>query len=282
MSRVLVKELIALGRWSERQICKVLEIPRATQRYLRRQKNEESLIERITYWALEFKRSGYRTILDLLDQQDGITINHKKLLRLWSETGLKLRKKKKIHRRYQGNYIRVRAERKNHIWSYDIVSWKLFRGGKIRILNVIDEYSRECIGVMIKRNISASDVEGFLAKLFIQRGKPEYLRSDNGAEFTAKVLMNWIAGLGVKNLFIEPGSPWQNPFVESFNGKMREESLNINICGTLMEAEYVVKQWVKVYNTIRPHSSLGGRPPAPESLLVSSWMGKANLCLSLN
>ncbi len=255
---------------------------RATQRYLRRLKNEEKLEERIIYWATRFIRAGYRTVKDLLRNEDGIVINHKKMERLWSEIGLKIRKRKKKYRRYQGDYVRIRAEKVNDIWSYDIVTWKLFRGGKIRILNVIDECGRKCLGVLVKRNIKASDVEGLLAELFIKYGRPKYIRSDNGAEFTAKALMKWLKDLNVGTLFIEPGSPWQNPFVESFNGKMRENCLNINVCGTLMEADFVVKQWVREYNTIRPHSSLGGRPPAPESLLPNFYFGRANLCLSLN
>lgn len=269
------------GRWSERHICRALEISRATQRYLRRRKNDEELVERIIYWATRFIRSGYRTIQNLLRNQDGIVVNHKKLERLWSETGLKIRKKKKKHRRYQGDYVRIRPERRNQVWSYDIVSWKLLRGGKIRILNVIDEYTRECLGVLVKRSIKAGDIEGLLAQLFIQKGRPEYLRSDNGAEFTARALMKWLTELKVGTLFIEPGSPWQNPFVESFNGKMRENCLNINVCGTVFEADYVVKEWVREYNTIRPHSSLGGRPPAPEAVLPR-FFGRDKTCLSLN
>jgi len=279
---MLIKELLQERTWSERQICKSLEISRATQRYLRKQTDDENLLERIIYWALKFKRGGYRTILGLLRNQDGIVVNHKKLERLWAEAGLKVRRKKKKHRRYPGVYVRIRPERRNQVWSYDIMTWKLFRGGKIRVLNVIDEYTRECLGVLIKRSIKACDVEGLLANLFIQRGRPEYLRSDNGSEFTARVLIKWLTELKVGTLFIEPGSPWQNGYVESFNGKMREECLNLNICGTLMEADYVVKQWVKEYNTIRPHSSLGGKPPAPEALLPNFFFGRANICLRTN
>jgi len=163
-----------------------------------------------------------------------------------------------------------------------MMSLNLFRGGKVRILNVIDEYSRECLGVKVKRSLKAIDVEELLAKIFIQRGRPEYLRSDNGSEFTARPLMKWLSELKVGTLFIEPGSPWQNGYVESFNGKMREECLNVNACGTVLEADFVVKSWVHEYNTIRPHSSLGGRPPAPEAVLATSWMGRANSCLNLN
>jgi transposase InsO family protein len=256
-------------------------MPRATQRYLRKQKNEEELIERIIYWALKHIRYGYRRITGLLRNNDGIIINHKKVERLWSETGLKIRKKKKKYRRINGEAIRIRPERKNQVWSYDFVSWNLLRGGKIRILVVIDEFSRECLGVMVKRSLKASDVEELLKDLILKRGRPLYIRSDNGSEFTAKNLMQWLSGLKVGTLFIEPGSPWQNGFVESFNGKMRDECLNVNVCGTVLEANYVVKEWVRIYNTERPHSSLGYRPPAPEAVLVKVF-GRAKSCLSLN
>ena len=277
----MAKELLAERRWSERAICESLEIPRATQRYLRKQKNEEELVERIVYWALKHIRYGYRRITALLRYHDGMFINHKKVERLWAETGLKIRKKKKKYRRINGEAIRLRPERRNQVWSYDFVSWNLLRGGKIRILVVIDEFSRECLGVMIKRSLKASDVEELLTKLFKERGRPDYIRSDNGAEFTAKNLMKWLSDLKVGTLFIEPGSPWQNGFVESFNGKMRDECLNIHVCGTVFEADFVVKKWVRIYNTERPHSSLGYRPPAPEAILAD-FLGRAKTCLSLN
>jgi transposase InsO family protein len=171
--------------------------------------------------------------------------------------------------------------RKNQVWSYDFVTWHLLRGGKIRILNIIDEYTRECIAVYVKRSIKATDVEWVLATLFIERGRPEYIRSDNGAEFTAKELMRWLKDLKVSTLFIEPGSPWENGFCESFNGKMREECLNINICGTVAEADYVIREWVQYYNTMRPHSSLGGLPPAPEAILPEYFV-KTDSCTNLH
>jgi putative transposase len=207
-------------------------------------------------------------------------VNHKKVERIWSQSGLKQRRKRKKKRRLTGTIMRFRPVRANQVWSYDFVSWKLLRGGKIRILNVIDEYTRECIAVYIKRSIKASDVEGVLAKLFIERGRPEYIRSDNGAEFTAKELMRWLKALNVSTLFIEPGSPWQNGFCESFNGKMREECLNVHVCGTIAEADYVVQGWVKYYNTIRPHSSLGGLPPAPATILPDLF-DRSSICKEL-
>ena len=266
---------------AERRICKALDIARSSLRYKSIAKDNVLLEERIVFWAKKHIKLGYRTITGLLRNEDRIIVNHKKVERLWSLMGLKLRRKKKKYRRMSGDVIRIRPTRKNQVWSYDMVSWNLLRGGKIRILNVIDEYTRECVGILVKRSIKASDVEGLLARLFIEKGRPEYLRSDNGAEFTAKALMKWIKELGVKTIFIEPGSPWQNGYCESFNGKMRYECLDINVCGTVLEADYVVREWVRFYNTIRPHSSLGYKAPAPEAVLPS-FFGKANLCFSLN
>ena len=239
------------------------------------------LISRIEFWALKYIRAGYRTVAGLIRNCDKILVNHKKVERIWVETGLKQRRKRKKRRRISGSIVRFRPVKKNQVWSYDFVTWRLLRGGKIRILNVIDEFSRECIAVFVKRSIKAPDVEGVLARLFIERGRPEYIRSDNGAEFTAKELMRWLKALKVSTLFIEPGSPWENGFCESFNGKMRNECLNINICSTVVEADYVVKEWVKYYNTIRPHSSLGGLPPAPEAVLPEYFM-RSDSCSGLH
>ena len=258
---------------SERMVCEALGVARSSLRYKSSAKDNSFLEGRLLYWATKYIRLGYREITEIIRGQDGILVNHKRVERLWSEMGLKLRKKKRKYRIMEGETVRIRPEYKNHVWSYDMMSWKLFRGGNIRILNVIDEYTRECLGVLVKRNIKASDVEGFLAKLFIERGRPEHLRSDNGSEFKARSLMAWLSKLNVWNIFIDPGSPWQNGYCESFNGKMRNECLDINVCGTLAEAEFVIKEWVRFYNTIRPHSSLGYRPPAPETVRPTFFLG---------
>jgi transposase InsO family protein len=136
------------------------------------------------------------------------------------------------------------------------------------MLNIIDEYTRECLTIDVKRKITSQDVVDRLFDLFIFRGIPEHIRSDNGPEFTAKAVRNWLERLGVKTLFIEPGSPWENGYVESFNGKLRDELLNREVFTTLMEAKILIEQWRKEYNHIRPHSSLGYRPPAPEAVMA--------------
>jgi len=140
-------------------------------------------------------------------------------------------------------------------------------GKSLRILCVIDEYSRECLALKVARSLKSTDVLRVLDDLFIRRGIPKHLRSDNGAEFTAKAVRAWLNTLNVKPLYIEPGSPWENGFVESFNGKLRDELLNRELFDTLKEAEVLIEQWRRHYNTVRPNSSLGYRPPAPETIL---------------
>jgi len=161
----------------------------------------------------------------------------------------------------------LRPERKNHVWSYDFVADRTSDGRPIRMLNIVDEFSRECLRIHIGRKLKASDVIYELSELFIERGIPDHLRSDNGAEFTAELMRGWLERLGVKTLFIEPGSPWENGYIESFNGKLRDELLNGEIFDTILEARVVTEAWRKHYNTIRPHSSLGYRAPAPEAYI---------------
>jgi transposase InsO family protein len=153
----------------------------------------------------------------------------------------------------------------HHVWSYDFVSERTTDGKPIRMLNIIDEYTRECLAIHVGRQIKAPEVLYQLSELFVQRGAPDYLRSDNGSEFTAEMLRGWLQRLGVKTLFIEPGSPWENGYIESFNGKLRDELLNGEIFDTILEARVITEQWRMHYNTIRPHSSLGYQPPAPET-----------------
>ena len=140
-------------------------------------------------------------------------------------------------------------------------------GKAFRVLNIIDEYTRECLTVLVERKIKSEDVLDQLFNLFVFRGVPEHIRSDNGPEFTARAVRKWLSQLGVKTLFIEPGSPWENGYIESFNAKMRDELLNREIFTTLAEAKVLISQWRREYNQVRPHSSLNYRPPAPEAIL---------------
>jgi transposase InsO family protein len=166
-----------------------------------------------------------------------------------------------------GSCVRLRPARKDHVWSYDFVKARTSDGRAIRLLTVIDEYTRECLAIDVARRITADDVLERLSGLFTRRGVPGHLRSDNGPEFTAKAVRQWLGRVGVTTLFIEPGSPWENGYVESFNGKLRDELLNPEAFDTLLEARVLVERWRRDYNRVRPHSSLGYRPPAPEAIL---------------
>ena len=175
----------------------------------------------------------------------------------------------------ESSCIRLRPEHKNHVWSYDFVHDKTSNGRRYRILTIVDEYTRESLDMKIGRKMKWHDVQGCLTELFLERGTPEYIRSDNGGEFTEHRLREWLGKLDVKPAYIEPGSPWENGYIESFNGKLRDELLNGEIFDTLEEARVIIGQWRYEYNTIRPHSALGYMPPAPETKVPSSSMKKS-------
>jgi len=217
--------------------------------------------------ATQYGRYGYRRITALLNRE-GFKVNHKRVERIWRSEGLKVPQKQPKRRRLwltDGSCIRLRPKFKDHVWSYDFVIARTSEGRAFRTLNIIDEYTRECLAILVKRHITSQDVIDQLFQLFIFRGIPEHIRSDNGPEFTAKAVRNWLNRLGVKTLFIEPGSPWENGYIESFNGKLRDELLNREILTTLTEAKVLIEEWRREYNQVRPHSSLGYRPPAPET-----------------
>ncbi len=203
-------------------------------------------------------------------RQEGWLVNHKRVERIWRREGLKVPQKQPKRRRLwlnDGSCIRLRPQFKDHVWSYDFVTDRTADGRAFRILNIIDEYTRECLTILVKRRITSQDVIDQLFQLIIFRGIPEHIRSDNGPEFTSKDVRNWLNRLDVKTLFIEPGSPWENGYIESFNGKLRDELLNREIFTTLTEASILIGQWRREYNQIRPHSSLGYRPPTPEAII---------------
>ena len=195
-------------------------------------------------------------------------MNHKRVERIWRQEGLKVPKKQPKRGRLwlnDGSCIRLRPEHKDHVWSYDFVTARTADGRAFRMLTIIDEYTRECLAILVGRRLTSEDVINQLFNLFILRGIPEHIRSDNGPEFTAKAIRKWLERLGIKTLFIEPGSPWENGYIESFNGKLRDELLNPEIFTTLTEAKVLIEQWRREYNQVRPHSSLGYHPPAPET-----------------
>jgi len=255
---------------SERRACDVLEQCRATQRYNASYGGEEErLAAQIIELATRYGRYGYRRITAML-RQEGWQVNHKRVERIWRREGLKVPQKqpKRGHLWLNdGSCIRLRPEHKDHVWSYDFVMARTADGRSFRILAILDEYTRECLAILAKRRISSQDVIDQLFHLFVFRGIPEHIRSDNGPEFTSKEVRNWLNRLGVKTLFIEPGSPWENGYIESFNGKLRDELLNREVFYTLAEAKILIEQWRKEYNQIRPHSALRYRPPAPEAIM---------------
>ena len=254
---------------SERRACRVLGQNRSSQRYQAYVSNfNRRLTRRIIELASQFGRYGYERITALL-RREGWRVNVKRVQRIWREEGLKVPKKQPKRRRLwlnDGSCVRLRPQCRNHVWSYDFVMDRTHDGKPFRILTVIDEYTRECLALHVARKINSDDVLCRLTELFVYRGVPGHIRSDNGPEFTAKAVREWLDQVGVKTLFIEPGSPWENGYNESFNGKLRDELLNGEIFETLLEAKVLIERWRKEYNTFRPHSSLGYRPPAPEAL----------------
>jgi len=241
-----------------------------TQRYAPHITDEEErLAARVIALATQYGRYGYRRITALLKEEEW-QVNHKKIERIWKREGLKVPQKQPKRKRLwlnDGSCIRLRTEHKDHVWSYDFVMARTSDGRAFRILTILDEYTRECLAMRVDRHISSQDVIDQLYELFLLRGVPEHIRSDNGPEFTAKRIRDWLAGLGVKILFIEPGSPWENGYIESFNGKLRDELLNREIFTTLTEAKILIEQWRQEYNHVRPHSALCYRPPAPEAIM---------------
>ncbi len=248
----------------------MLDQHRSTQRKAAETADDEAaLTAAIIDWARQYGRYGYRRVTALL-RAEGWACNHKRVERIWRREGLRVPARQPKRGRLwlnDGSCVRLRPERANHVWAYDFVEDRTRDGRKLRMLNVVDEFTRECLCIRVGRKLGSSDVIDVLSDLFIARGTPGFIRSDNGPEFVAVAVQGWITGLGAKTAFIEPGSPWENGYVESFNGKLRDELLNMEAFNTLAEAKVLIEQWRVHFNTVRPHSSLGYRPPAPEVLL---------------
>ncbi len=241
---------------------------RSVQRYQKKSADDEEVLRKdILRLALRYGRYGYKRITALL-KTEGWQVNHKRVERIWREEGLKVPKRQKKRGRLylnDGSCIRLRPSEPNHVWSYDFVADRLANGQPIRMLTVIDEYTRKCLAIRVSRTLKSDDVLDVLSDLFITEGLPAYIRSDNGSEFTAKILKDWLHTLQVKTAFIEPGSPWENGYNESFNGRLRDELLSGEVFYTLKEAQVLIEDWRHHYNHIRPHSALGYRPPAPRA-----------------
>ncbi|MBD3847282.1 IS3 family transposase [Bosea sp. SSUT16] len=258
---------------SERLACRVLGQHRSTQRKIPTgQDDEAALTADIVELATRCGRYGYRRIAALL-RSAGWSVNVKRVERIWRREGLKVPVKQPKKGRLwlnDGSCVRLRPEHPNHVWSYDFVENCTHNGRRFRMLNVIDEFTRECLTIRIDRKLSSTDVIDVLSDLFVLRGVPGHVRSDNGPEFIARAVRDWIAAVGAGTAFIEPGSPWENGYCESFNSKLRDELLNGEIFYSLAEAKAVIESWRQHYNTRRPHSSLGYRPPAPASIISPS------------
>lgn len=225
--------------------------------------------------ATQYGRYGYRRVTALL-RRKGWMVNHKRIERLWRQEGLKVPHKQPERRRLwfnDGSCIRLRVRHKDHVWSYDFVHCRTHDGRAFRMLNLIDEHTRECLAIDVERRLNSENVLERLSDLFVRRGVPDHIRSDNGPEFTAERVRDWLKKVEVKTLFIEPVSPWENGYIESFNGKLRNELLDGEIFDTLLEAKVLIERWRKEYNTIRPHSSLEYRAPVPETKLFCSTAG---------
>lgn len=252
---------------SEREACRALEANRGSYRRPKKAAGDEAeLTEDIIRLATQYGRYGYKKVTALL-KVEGWPVNHKRVERIWRQEGLRVPERhKKRGRLYlnDGSCIRLRSCWPNHVWSYDFVFARLMDGTKIRFLTVIDEYTRECLALHVDYRLKSDDVMEVLTGLFIKRGIPDHIRSDNGAEFTAPAIRLWLEKrIGVTPLYISPGSPWENGYNESFNGKFRKEFLDLEGFTTLKEAQVLAGQWRYLYNHIRPHISLGYKPPAP-------------------
>ncbi len=261
--RTAVKHLSKQGKCSQRRACVAVGVSRSVVRYVARKRQDEArLIKKIRKLAVRNSRYGYRRITVLL-RREGFRVNKKRVHRIWKSEGLGLPRRRPKRRRVGpvGEIIN-KAEYPNHVLSYDFIEDRTERGGKLRILAIIDEYSRECLAIRVEPSIPASAVIEVLEWLFLTRGVPKYIRSDNGPEFIARAVRQWLELSGCQALFINPGSPWENGYIESFNDKLRDECLNREMFNNGKEAQIIVEAFRLEYNNYRPHSSLNYLTPA--------------------
>jgi len=256
----------------ERTACRVLGQHRSTQRKVARTADDEAaLTADVVELARRYGRYGYRRIAALL-RHAGWRVNRKRVERIWRREGLKVPARHPKRDRLwlaDGPCVRLRPERPNHVWAYDFVEDRTRDTRKFRMLCVVDEFTREALAIKVARRLDSNHAIEVLADLYLVRGVPEHIRSDQGPEFMAAAVKDWIAAVGAKTAYIEKSSPWENGYVESFNGKLRDELLKAEIFNSLREAQILIESWRRHYNTIRPHSALGYRPPAPEAAVYT-------------
>ena len=250
---------------SERRACRVLEQPRSTQRQTpKAREEEERLVARLLELVRLHPRYGYRRMWALL-RREGWRVNRKRVYRLWRKQGLKVPRKQRKKRRLgssANSCVRRPAEYQDHVWAWDFLHDRSADGGPLKWFTLVDEYTRECLALEVRRGMTARAVSEVLAGVVRERGAPKHIRSDNGPEFIARVIRAWTAKAGLETLYIEPGAPWENGYAESFNSKVRDELLNAEEFANLLEAGVLGKAWKQEYNHERPHSSLGYRTPA--------------------
>jgi putative transposase len=267
--RQCVAYLVAEKDYSQRRACQLVRIHRSSARYEPSRKADEvELREEIRGLANRNKTYGYRRISALLRREGSKKINKKRVHRIWKAEGLQLTRKKPRKRRFspKGEVIH-KAERRNHVWSYDFLEDRTEKGGKLRILTVMDEFTRESLAILVGRSIPSAQVIHLLEWLFLVQGTPEHLRSDNGPELVAQAVQDWLAQCQCQTIYITPGSPWENPYIESFNGKFRAECLDRYVFANVQEAQEITENWRYEYNHYRPHSSLGYLTPVEFSRL---------------
>jgi putative transposase len=249
---------------SERRACRVVDQPRSSQRYVSMKVgNDVALVQRMVALSTENPRYGYRRVWALLGRE-GWQVNKKRVQRLWTEAGLKVPAKERKRRRLgssENGCTRRRAEYPGHVWSYDFAMDATEDGRRLKIMPIVDEYSRECLALEMERSITAEGVVEILNLLFTERGEPAYIRSDKGPEFIAETIKRWLAASGVKTLYIEPGAPWENAYSESFISRLRDELLNREVFANLKEAKVLAKDYRDHYNHHRPHGALGYLTP---------------------
>lgn len=247
---------------SERRSCELLFCSRSTYRYRLRREPDAEFEKQVKQLAIEHPRFGYRRVHALL-RREGLTVNRKRVERIWDKFGLQVppRTRKKKRAQTRGSQPAPRASRPNEVWTYDFVFDRDAAGRKLKMLTVMDEFTREGLAIRVGRSFKSGQVKEVLAEVGAKRGFPKFLRSDNGSEFIAEIIKEYLAENKIEAAFIEPGSPWQNGKGESFNGKFRDECLRMEAFGNRREAAVIAESWRKYYNTERPHSSLKYQSP---------------------
>ena len=262
--RRAVQAVVDAGLCSQRRACRYLGLHRSSHRHPGKPPSEWllRLHQQVEHLSCRYPRLGYRKLVRLLCQE-GWQVGRKLVQRLRREHGLRVQRWTKRPRRRgkSTGTIPTRAERMNHVWSWDFISDRTDNGGKLRILSVIDEHTRECLALHVARQLTAADLITVIERLVAQRGVPDHVRSDNGSEFVARTLQTWLAARHVKTLYIEPGSPWQNGHVESFHGSLRDECLDRELMLSVAEARVVIEDYRRHYNEERPHGGIGYRTP---------------------